>query len=300
MRHLKILTWDTRAGYLRSLAHTSHELIVVSTGQGRSDHGDVPSNVRVIAPEDARRQKFDLILFQRPTHYLDDQYELLTAAQRRAPKIYLEHEPPREHPVDSRHVVTDAGVIVVHGSHFNRLMWDHGHTPTRVIEPGVAAPDARYSGELDRGLAVIGHVTRRRALGLDLVEEIRKHVPLDLAFELDPQAGARYRYFFYPARYVNPSVSLMRAMMMGMPVIALPTGGVAGVVRHGIDGFVEADPAMLVSRMQELAADRQRAALLGEAAREHATARFGLKRFVAEWNRLLAALTHGTGERHAA
>jgi hypothetical protein len=79
-----------------------------------------------------------------------------------------------------------------------------------------------------------------------------------------------------------------------------PTGGVAGVVRHGIDGFVEADPAALLNRMQELAADRQRAALLGEAARTHATARFGLERFVAEWNRLFAALTHGTGERRAA
>ena len=136
MRRLRILTWASRPDYLRCLAQTPHELIVVSPG-GR----------------EARGQKLDVILFQQPQHYLDDQYELLTPAQRRTPKVYLEHEPPREHPVDSRHVVTDANVVVVHVSHFNRLMWDHGQTPTRVIEPGVIPPAAAYSGELDRGLA---------------------------------------------------------------------------------------------------------------------------------------------------
>jgi ADP-heptose:LPS heptosyltransferase len=29
--------------------------------------------------------------------------EILTEAQRRLPRIYLEHDPPREHPTDTRH-----------------------------------------------------------------------------------------------------------------------------------------------------------------------------------------------------
>jgi len=299
MRHLRILTWATRPDYLRCLAQTSHELLVISPGV-RSEHGDCPPNVHQVSAEEARRQKFDLILFQQPGHYLDDQYELLTAAQRRAAKVYLEHEPPREHPVDSRHVVSEANVPVVHVSHFNRLMWDHGHTPTRVIEPGVSPPPVAYSGELDRGLAVLEHVTRRRALGIDLYDEAKKRAPLDLAFEFDPRAAARYRFFFFPARYASPSLSLLRAMMMGMPVLAYGAGGIDGVVRHGIDGFLEADPPTLVARMHELAADRQRAALLGAAARQNALARFGIARFVADWNRLFAELTLAPGERRAA
>jgi len=299
MRRLRIFTWATRPDYLRCLAQTPHELVVVSPG-GRAEHGDLPPNVHAVSPEEARRQKLDLILFQRPQHYLDDQYELLTSAQRRAAKVYLEHEPPREHPVDSRHVVTEADVVVVHVAQFNRLMWDHGRTPTRVIEPGVPAPQAAYSGTLDRGLAVIEHVTRRRALGIDLYDEAKKRAALDLAFELDPQAAARYRYFFFPARYASPSLSLLQAMMIGMPVLAHASGSISGVVRHGIDGFIEADPGRLVERMQELAADRQRAALLGEAARQHAIGRFGIARFVADWNRLFAELTLMPGERRAA
>jgi hypothetical protein len=300
MRRLRILTWATRPDYLRSLAQTAHELVVVSPGEGRSAHGELAPNVHEITAAEARGQKFDLILFQRPQHYLDEQYEILAPAQRRVPKIYLEHEPPREHPVDSRHVVTEASVLVVHVSHFNRLMWDHGHTPSRVIEPGVIPPAAAYSGELDRGLAVLEHVTRRRALGIDLYDEAKKRAALDLTLELDPRAAARYRFFFFPARYASPTFSLLRAMMIGMPVLTYGAGGIDGVVRHGIDGFVEADPATLVQRMRELFADRQRAALLGAAARQNALARFGIARFVADWNRLFSELTQAPAARDAA
>ena len=91
MRRLRILTWATRPDYLRCLAQTSHEFLVV----GLSDQGGLPSNVHAVAAGEARQHKLDLILFQRPQHYLDDQYELLTPAQRRAARVYLEHEPPR-------------------------------------------------------------------------------------------------------------------------------------------------------------------------------------------------------------
>src|SRR6185503_16256085 len=227
MRRLRILTWATRPEYLRCLAQTPHDFLVL----GHSDHGDLPPNGYPIAPEDARRHRIDLILFQRPQHYLGEQYELLTPVQRRAPRIYLEHEPPRDHPVDSRHAVSEEDVVVVHVARYNRLMWDHGRVPTRVIEPGMPAPAARYSGELERGLAIVEHVTRRRALGIDLYDEARRRAPLDLAFELDPESAALYRYFFYPARYASPKASLIRAMMIGLPVLALDTGGTAGVVR---------------------------------------------------------------------
>lgn len=300
MQRLRILTWATRLDYLRSLAHTGHDLLVVSSGQSRSDHGDFPDNVRAIGVDEVRRQKIDLILFQRPRHYLDEQYEILTAAQRRAPKIYLEHEPPREHPVDSRHVVSEDHVPVVHVAHFNHLMWDHGGRPTRVIEPGVAAPEARYDGTLARGLAVIEHATHSRALGLDLCQEMQQRAALDLAFELDPRSAARYRYFFFPARYGSPSFALIRAMMIGMPVLAAASGSIDGVIRQGIDGFVEADPPRLAERMHELVADRQRAALMGEAARQNATTRFGIGRFVNDWNRLFGELVPTLGERRAA
>ena len=42
----------------------------------------------------------DCILFQSRRNYLEDQ-EILSPEQRRLPRIYVEHDPPRETPTDT-------------------------------------------------------------------------------------------------------------------------------------------------------------------------------------------------------
>src|SRR5581483_11484118 len=98
------------------------------------------------------------------------------------PQIYLEHDPPRASPLDTPHVVDDPNVLLVHVTHFNRLMWNSGRTPTTVVPHGVAVPPgARYHGSLPRGIVVINHLARRgRRLGADVYEQLRRDVPLDL------------------------------------------------------------------------------------------------------------------------
>src|SRR5690606_1377999 len=102
-----------------------------------------------------------------------DQYAFLTPAQRALPRIYLEHDPPLAHPTDTRHPVDDPGVLLVHVTPFNALMWDSGRTPVRVIEHGVPAPrELQYGGELARGLVFTNHLARRgRRMGPDLYLE---------------------------------------------------------------------------------------------------------------------------------
>lgn len=80
MRRLRILTWDSHPRYLRLLSRVPHDFVIA--GRARS----------------LRRQRLDLVLFQAARQYLDEQYEVLSPVQRRLPQIYLEHEPPREHP----------------------------------------------------------------------------------------------------------------------------------------------------------------------------------------------------------
>ncbi|MEJ7681997.1 MAG: hypothetical protein WKG06_29925 [Segetibacter sp.] len=62
---------------------------------------------------------FDCILFQSKKNYLEDQYMILSEEQRALPKIYLEHDPPREVPTDTKHVVDDPEMLLVHVTHFN-------------------------------------------------------------------------------------------------------------------------------------------------------------------------------------
>jgi Glycosyl transferases group 1 len=274
---VKILTWPTEPRYLKSLLALPHE-------------------VHVMPLPEVRRLRFDCILFHEPSQYLDDQFELLSAAQRRLPKIYLEHEPPREHPVDSRHVVNDSDVLVVHVSAFNRVMWDNGAAPTRVIEPGVSDAGETYCGTLARGLALaedLGGEARR--CGLDILATVRR--------ELDVDCGAlapHYRFLFAPARYSSPSLALIEALMSGMPVVALASAGMTGLVSDGVNGHVDADPARLVERMRELLADREAALELGREARRRARERFSLQRFVADWNDALTAVTGARRQRFAA
>lgn len=252
---MKILTWPSP--WLRMLRALPHELVVAGADAARP----------------LRRQRFDCILFHGESQYLDEQYELLSPAQRRLPKVYLELEPPRLHPVDSRHVVADEGVIVVHVNAWNRLMWDNGRSPTRVVEPGLADPGPRYRGELARGVSLPGAGGRRS--GSDLLDLVRRRVPLDERRAVDPA----YRFAFHPARQESLPLELIEAMMAGTPLLALT----------GEHGFVDSDPGRIVETMQQLLADPALAARMGAAAREHALRRFDLQRFVAQWNEVLAA-----------
>jgi glycosyltransferase involved in cell wall biosynthesis len=317
VRRLKILTWHTHGSYLLYLTQAPHDFYVLSKPErppgyaGRSGHLPWVPNVHDLPAEEARRTRFDLILFQDDAQYLDDQFELLTPAQRRLPKIYLEHDPPREHPVDAGHVVRDGETLVVHVTAFNRLMWDNGGSPARVIEHGVIDPGYRYRGDLRKGIVVVNNIaTRGRRLGLDVFEKVKEKIPLDLVGRGAEEAGGlrellhaelpefagRYRFFFNPIRYTSLGLAVIEAMMAGLPVVALATTETATVVRDGVNGFADTDPARLVVRMQDLLQFREMAALLGRQARRSALERFGIARFVEDWNAVFAEVA---GERAA-
>ena len=306
MRRLKILTWHTHGAYLYYLTQAPHDFYVLSKpGRppgygGRCGHMPWGDNVHDLPVSEAKHQPLDLILFQDDHQYLEDQHQFLSPAQRRLPKIYLEHDPPRENPVNARHIVTDQNVLLVHCTAFNRLMWDSGRVPTRVIEHGVVAPKAAFTGELERGLVVINHIRPRgRRLGFDLFEAARKAVPLDLVGMGAEEAGglgeiqhcelaafaARYRFFFNPIRYTSLGLALIEAMLIGMPIVALATTEMPSVIRNGENGLIDTDAGRLVDAMKALLKDPAEARRLGRAAQRSAQERFNIERFAADWSR---------------
>ena len=320
-RRLRILTWHTHGAYLYYLTQAPHDFYVLSKPGRPPGYGGVcghipwGANVHDLPVGEAARQSFDCIVFQDDHQYLEDQHELLTPAQRRLPKIYLEHDPPRQKPVDERHIVQERDVLLVHCTHFNRLMWDSGETPTRVIDHGVVEPKARYGGELERGLVVINNIASRgRRLGYDIFTKSAVDVPLDLAgmgseasgglgevlhAEL-PAFAARYRFLFNPIRYTSMGLAVIECMMVGLPVVALATTEMVTVIRDGQNGFIDTDPQRLLERMKILLKDRELAAQLGAEARRTALERFNIRRFVADWNDAFAQVTGLWRERSAA
>jgi glycosyltransferase involved in cell wall biosynthesis len=196
-------------------------------------------------------------------------------------------------------------LTIVHVTAFNDLFWNCGTTPTAVIEHGIVDPGARYSGELPRAAAVINEPVRRmRVTGTDLLGRFAAVAPLDLfgmgagalgGIEDMPQDAmhdelARRRVYVHPVRWTSLGLSLLEAMHLGMPVVALATTDVVEAVPPGT-GFVSTSVDHLVEATRRLIADPSHARHIGAAARAAATARYGLKRFLADWDAMIAEVT---------
>lgn len=310
MRCNRILTWHIHGSYLYYLAHSHQELYLpVRPGRpegyaGRTPSYPWPDNLHEVPAEEVRNLELDAILYQSRQNYLQDQYEILSDEQRRLPRIYLEHDPPREHPTETCHPVDDPNVLLVHVTHFNNLMWDSGRTPTCVVEHGVVVPEGvSYSGELKRGITVVNNLGKRgRRLGADVFARARQQVPLDLVGmgwkevgglgevthrEL-PAFEARYRFFFNPIRYTSLGLAVCEAMMVGMPIIGLATTEMVRTVENGVSGYLDTDPDVLIERMHELLADHDLARCLGAGARKFAREHFNIDRFARDWDRVFA------------
>lgn len=303
---LRILTWHIHGSYLYYLTQTDC-IFYLPYKEGSKEEGyggrtaSFPwgDNVVNVTPGEIRDLEFDCILFQSKKNYLEDQYELLTERQRALPKIYLEHDPPREVPTNTKHVVDDPEVLLVHVTHFNRLMWNNNRTPTTVIDHGVMTdPAVTYSGTLARGIVVInGIATRGRRLGLDVFTEVRKKIPLDIVGMGSKEVGglgeinnrdlgrfiSKYRFFFNPIRYTSLGLSVLEAMMVGMPVIGLATTEMVTAVKNNYSGYLETNVDVLIAQMQRLLDDPETARKWGQGARETALERFNIGRFAKDW-----------------
>jgi glycosyltransferase involved in cell wall biosynthesis len=305
-RRLKILIWHIHGSYLNTLARVDHDwYLPIRPGRpegygGRGRTFDMPGYVREVTAEQVRDLDLDLVIFQTPKNYFEDQHEILSAAQQRLPKIYLEHNTPKPHPTDSRHPIDDPNVLLVHVTHFNRLMWDNGRTPTTVIEHSVAIdPAARYSGRREQGITIINGMQKRpRIVGYDLFLRARELVPLQcVGMETEALGGlgdvpyrdlhrrvAEYRFLFSPIRYTSLPLAVIEGMTIGMPVVALATTELPTVIENGMTGYVSCNLDELIERMQDLLSDCELARRLGANARTVARERFGIERFIRDWN----------------
>jgi glycosyltransferase involved in cell wall biosynthesis len=101
---------------------------------------------------------------------------------------------------------------------------------------------------------------------------------------------ARRRLYLHPVRWTSLGLSLIEAMHLGMPVVALAATEVAEAVPTAA-GVVSTAPARLRAAVRAYVHDAEAARLAGKAARAHALDRYGLSRFLRDWDRLLQEVT---------
>lgn len=314
--------WPVHGAYTDAFVRGDHEYVMpVEPGvdlPGPSAWGW--SRAREVAAESLRDEHFDVVVLQNPEEAAKVQLLTGMVPGRDVPAVYLEHNTPGPgscvHPLSGQDEVP-----IVHVTHFNRLFWDTGLALTHVVEHGVPDPGALYTGELERiGVVVNEPVRRWRATGTDLLPAFAREAPVDVfgmggerlhaafpgehgvvsAGDLPPSRLhpelARRRVYLHPFRWTSLGLSLLEAMHLAMPVVALATTEVVRAVPPGA-GVISTDVDDLGRAVRAFLADPEMAREVGLEARRHVLARYGLGAFLARWDAVLDEViaSHWTG-----
>jgi glycosyltransferase involved in cell wall biosynthesis len=329
---MRILLWHVHGSWTDAFVRGRHEYLLPvlpeggAWGLGRAGR-DWPASVREVDLAALDADAVDAVVLQRPEE-IDEVARLLG---RRPgvdlPAVYLEHNTPKGDFPFTRHPLADKhNIPLVHVTHFNKLAWDNGSARSLVIEHGIPDPGQLYTGELpELGVVVNEPVRRGRVTGTDLLPAFASVAPLQVfgmktdglaaAAGIDPsrltargdlqtrelhRELARCRVYVHPMRWTSLGLSLLEAMHLGMPVVALATTEAPRAVPPEA-GAVSADIDELLRCAQRLVNNPDEARRRGIAAREAALERYSLGRFQDRWDELLAdlggRLRHSDNER---
>jgi hypothetical protein len=313
------LLWDVHGGYTDALVSGRHTYLFPPPdenggGLRRLRRLDaVPAGCHEVSWSDLAADPPDLVLLQRPIDADLCEQHLGLRPGRDLPGIYLEHNTPQDQVPNTRHPLADQSeLLLVQVTHVNHLFWDTGSATSVVIEHGVPDPGYRYRGDLARLAFVVNEPVRRwRVTGTDLLAAFGAH-PID-AFGIDgdllpPELGsrcpqlvfagnlspedlytalARRRVYLHLNRWTSLGLSLIQAMMLGMPVVVVNTTEASRAVPPEA-GALSSDVGELTRAAAQLLKDPEEAAARGRVAREAALRRYGLARFLADWDEAYA------------
>ena len=322
---MRILLWHVHGSWTDAFVRGRHEyLLPVLPGGGAWGLGragrDWPASVREVDPAALDADAVDAVVLQRPEEIAEVARLLGRRPGFDLPAVYVEHNTPKGDFPFTRHPLADQDTIpLVHVTHFNKLAWDNGSARSLVIEHGIPDPGQLYSGELpELGVVVNEPIRRGRVTGTDLlpafasvarlqvfgmktdglaaaagIDASRLTVRGDLQTRELHRELARCRVYVHPMRWTSLGLSLLEAMHLGMPVVALATTEAPRAVPPEA-GIVSADIDELLRCAQRLVANPDEARRRGVAAREAALERYSLGRFQDRWDELLADLGGGT------
>ncbi|NAZ74494.1 glycosyltransferase [Kineococcus sp. T13] len=322
---MRILVWHVHGSWMTAFVQGTHTYLLPLVddrgpdGRGRARTWDWPAGAVEVPVADLREEHFDVVVLQRPEEV--ELVERWTGRRpgRDVPALYVEHDAPRAGAADSRHHLADQREVpIVHVTQFNRTYWDCGSARALVVEHGVVDPGHNYTGSSGSVAAVVNEPVRRwRVAGTDLLLRLAEEVPLTLhgmgvqslarrvegtaagkglsVLEDLPQARLHqvlgtHRLYFHPYRWTSLGLSLIEAMMVGLPVLALPATAAPEAVPAEA-GVLSSDPEVLVATARRWIADPDEARERGLAARRHALAAFGVHRFLADFDELLEEVT---------
>jgi hypothetical protein len=326
---VRVLLWHVHGSWTTSFVQGPDDYLLPVVpgrgpeGRGRARTWDWPAAAREVPLGLLAGEEVDVVVLQRPEDLALAERWTGRRPGVDVPAVWVEHNTPAGPAAATRHPLADrTDIPVVHVTAFNALMWDCGRAPTVVVDHGIVDPGYRYTGERTRlGVVVNEPVRRWRVAGTDVVLDVAGRVPVDVYgmgmaalaevaaqhrspdgtgpdLELHddvPQAAmhdllARDRAYLHPYRWTSLGLSLLEAMALGLPVLALATTAAPEAVPAEA-GLVTTDVDALVDTARRWLRDPDEARERGRAARAHALRRYALDRFLADWQTVLKEVT---------
>ncbi len=324
MRRLRIFTWNIHHPYLGALVKTGHDFYFpVKPGQpyhyaGAPVEGRLLENVHEIPAEEAREHDYDLILIHTHHELAEERFAVLSKEQQRIPKIMMHHTPPWKHPerwLEKFYATLPEVDALVHLTEYNRRHWNEQLNPyirrdlrQETIYHGIELdPSILWTGNRAKAVTAMNYFSQRpRDTGPRHWRNVTAHVPCDLFGADSERMGghglvtheeirrvfAKYRAYFNPTYLSSVPMAMLEAMSVGVAPVSRATTEMPNIITNGRNGFVHRRPGELVESIKRLIADRDLSHHLGAAAQQTIKERFGMVRFLKQWNDLFTEVAN--------
>lgn len=305
---LKILSCNNHEAYFSTLARTGHLFYVLQNPRAHPwderEHPR-PDNIIFLSQQDVQQQlksdlTFDLIISQNEL----DHYPILSqlANQMNIPLISLSHTLPwitwNQETIEQ--VGNQKSDLYVYVAEYCAEAWfkNKDDQNVKIITHGM---DHNFWNGWRGGngkifTAVWDFKRRSQICGYDLFMEVTKGLPVEIAGDtpgLSKPAKNRdsLREMYRSANvYLNTTLysslpfSLIEAMSVGLPVVSTATTSIPEFIEDGVNGFCTNDHHRMRECLELLLKDQKLAKEIGERGRQTVIEKFGLDRFVNEWN----------------
>ncbi len=304
---LNILCSPTHEGFQTSLCHTNHNFYSFWTDQIKrwvTEYRPVPKNYFIL-PDNIIPNWLDFHVVLSQNKF--DQYQRLKpiADNLHLNLISVEHTFPfpgwnseqrgRLHELRGKH-----NVFITKKS-LEAWGWEN-RGETSVIEHGIDT-DLFKPSDRPRQNTILtvanDYINRDWCLNFKLYKQVTEGLPTTPVgntegFSRAASSVEELIYFYQSSKIflstanISPiPLTILEAMACGLPVVATPSSAIPDYVEHGISGFLTNDPVEMRYYLELLLTNDNMASKMGMAGREIILEKFGLQRFVDDWNSLL-------------
>jgi glycosyltransferase involved in cell wall biosynthesis len=296
-----ILTFNTHERYQTQLAKTGHNFYAFNFEAGKDwfhEHAPMPDNYYQL-PKNATYPGLEIDFIMVNSKFGQFQTATNINQQLQLPILVLEHTLPhlnwpQSHLAQFQAMKGDVNVFI---TEYSKAKWG---IPGDVIYHSIDTEQFSPASDIDRKYQVltVAHdfINRDYALnyqGWNRITDGLNRVVVGNTEGLSKAAESvddLVRHYQESLVYINPSTlspvptSMLEAMACGCAVVSTDTCDIPNIIKHGVNGFLSNDEGELRGYLDQLLANPELAAKMGQAARETIKEKFSEERFINEWN----------------